>query len=224
MGKNADEVFGFCEYVADQMKKYPNEKFLVIADENSDIVDGGARHLTVSGSLCVEKLRENMDEATESRLLALIRSANDSAKDLELYRNRAHGYILKEPVKDQSLLDIIKPWWIERFPNSKRRASAKYTRGDSDGCGPSAKDIESALKAVDALCTAKDGSAIKMRWLAIREKLHALKGDLKTMQSKERLSEIVTQLDRLVRYTHLPPDFADRWSDVRSQIEAIIIV
>jgi hypothetical protein len=224
LGKNADEVFGFCEYVADQMKKYPNDKFLVIADENLDIVDGGARHLTVSGSLCVEKLRENMDEATESRLLALIRSANDSAKDLELYRNRAHGYMLKEPVKNQRVLDIIKPWWIARFPNSKGRASVKYTRSDSDSYGPSANEIESALKVVDALCTAKDGSAIKMRWLAIREKLHALKGDLKTMKSKESLSEIVGQLDRMVQYTHLPPDFAERWSDVRSQIEAIISV
>jgi hypothetical protein len=224
LGKNADEVFGFCEYVADQMKKYPNDKFLVIADENLDIVDGGARHLTVSGSLCVEKLRESLDEATESRLLALIRSANDSAKDLELYRSRAHGYMLKQPVKDQSLLDIIKPWWIARFPNSKGRASIVYTRSDSVSYGPSVKDIENALKVVDALCTAQDGSAIKIRWLAIREKLHTLKGDLKTMKSKESLSEIEKQLDGLVQYTHLPPNFAERWSDVRSQIEAITVI
>jgi hypothetical protein len=223
LGKNADEVFGFCEYVANQMKKYPNDKFLVIADENLDIVDGGARHLTVSGSRCVEKLRESLDEATESRLLALIRSANDSAKDLELYRNRAHGYMLKEPVKDQSLLDIIKPWWTARFPNSsKGRASVLYTRSSSNSYGPSAKDIENALKVVDALCTAQDGSAIKMRWLAIREKLHTLKGDIKTMKSKESLSEILKHLDRLVQHTHLPSNFAKRWSDVRSQIEAII--
>jgi hypothetical protein len=33
LGKNA-EVSLVCEYVAEQMKKYPNDKFLVIADEN----------------------------------------------------------------------------------------------------------------------------------------------------------------------------------------------
>jgi hypothetical protein len=51
LGKNADEVFGFCEYVAEQMKKYPNDKFCHCRRE-LDIVDGGARHLTVSGSRC----------------------------------------------------------------------------------------------------------------------------------------------------------------------------
>lgn len=225
LGKNADEVFGFCQYVEDQMKKYPNDKFLVIADENLDIVDGGARHLTVSGSRCVEKLRETLDEATESRLLALIRSANDSAKDLELYRKRAHGYILKEPLKEQKFLDIIKPWWTARFPNSKRRASVVYTHTDStDIYGPSAKDIENALQVVDALCTAQDDSAIKIRWLAIREKLHTLKGDLKTMKSKQSLSEIDKHLDRLVQCLHLPPNFVNLWFDVRSQIEAIIVI
>jgi hypothetical protein len=50
---------------------------------------------------------------------------------------------------------------------------------------------------VDALCTAQDLSARKMRWLAIREKLHTLKGGLKTMKSKESLSEIVRQLNSL---------------------------
>jgi hypothetical protein len=81
LGRMQAEVFGFCEYVADRDEEIPNDKFLVIADENLDIVDGGARHLTVSGSRCVE--RESLDEATESHF-CLIRSANDSAKDLGL--------------------------------------------------------------------------------------------------------------------------------------------
>jgi hypothetical protein len=53
LGKNADEVFGFCEYVAEQMKKYPNDKFLSLQTR--------IRHcrwwcpaLTVSGSRCVK--------------------------------------------------------------------------------------------------------------------------------------------------------------------------
>jgi hypothetical protein len=54
------------------------------------------------------------------------------------------------------------------------------------------------------------------------QKLHTLKGDLKTMKSKESLSEIVNQLDRLAEYT-FTFHFAERWSVVRSQIEAIII-
>jgi hypothetical protein len=69
LGKNADEVFGFVSMsrIDEEISK---RQIFVIADENLDIVDGGARHLTVSGSRCVEKLRESLDEATESRLLA----------------------------------------------------------------------------------------------------------------------------------------------------------
>jgi hypothetical protein len=130
--------------------------------------------------------------------------------------------MLKEPVKGQSFLDIIKPWWRTRFQKSKRRAAVLSISDDSDNYGPSTEDIENALKVVDALCTAEDGSVIKMRWLAIREKLHTLKGDLKTMLSKEMLSEIDKQFDKLLQHTHLPPNFAQRWSDVRSQIEIII--
>jgi hypothetical protein len=65
----------------------------------------------------------------------------------------------------------------------------------------SAKEIESALKVIDALCTAQDDSAIKMRGYTICEKLHTLKGDLKTMKSKESLSEIVKQLDSSSTYS-----------------------
>jgi hypothetical protein len=125
-------------------------------------------------------------------------------------------------MKNQRFLDIIKPWWTARFPKSKWRPSVLDLSGDCDSNGPSANDIRTVLVVVDALCAAQDGSAIEMRWLAIREKLHALKGDLKTMKSKESLSQIDEQLDGLVRHSHLPDNFSQRWSDVRAQIEAII--
>ena len=225
LGKNSNEVFGFTDFVIDMMKKHPDDKFLVIADENLDIVDGGARHETISGSKCVEELRGRLDESEERRLLALIRSANDSTKDLETYRSRAHGFLLKEPLKNARVLDTIKPWWIARFPSKmKRRISyhSPESMESADLSGPSVIDIENELKMINALCVADDNSTLRIRWPAIREKMHALKGDIKTMKSKESLANVDEQIDNLARNSHLPKNFANRWSEIRSQIESIL--
>lgn len=226
LGKDASEVFGFADFVLDLMKKHPDDKFLIIADENLDIVDGGARHETVSGSRCVEQLRAKLDASEERRLLALIRSANDSARDLEVYRSRAHGYLLKEPLKNERVLDTVRPWWTERFP-SKRKSYVSFLPRRSgsesgDNYGPSAKDIDNSLKKIDALCCTEDDSALKMRWLAIREKLHTLRGDIKTMPSKDSLVAIDKQIDSLVRYSSLPLNFHGQWLQIRTQIESIL--
>jgi hypothetical protein len=149
------------------MKNIQTTNFLSL-QTRIDIVDGGARHLTVSGSRCVEKLRESLDEATESRLLA------DEVRMIPLkissFTGRAHGYLLKEPVKTKAFLMSLN--LVEAVSDSKGRASVVYTRSDSHWVlgERNRKRLEVSS---DALCTAQDDSAIKMRWLAIREKLHA---------------------------------------------------
>ena len=114
LGENDDEITSFGERLKKLLLANPDDKFLVLVDENLDLSDGMQK--TISGSLSVQKLREELDEETESRMLVLIRSANDSATDVETYKARAHGFMQKEPIKKGEVLDSIQPWWDARFP------------------------------------------------------------------------------------------------------------
>ena len=67
----------------------------MIADENLDIVDEATKHKTVSGSHLVEVIRARLLPEQERCLLSLIRSANDSASDIAIYKSRAHGFLPK---------------------------------------------------------------------------------------------------------------------------------
>jgi hypothetical protein len=58
----------------------------------------------------------------ESRMLALIRSANDSVKEVELYQSRGHGFLLKGPMKKGGLLEESKLFFNVR----KLRAAFSY--------------------------------------------------------------------------------------------------
>lgn len=100
----------------------------------------------ISGSVTVQKLREEIDDSTESRHLALIRSANDSATDMEIYKHRAHGFMAKEPIKKNEVLDVIKPWWDAQFPRTQallgNDSTPEHSLNDAMDYVPSADDIE----------------------------------------------------------------------------------
>ncbi|CAB9514587.1 expressed unknown protein [Seminavis robusta] len=115
LGQTPDEIFDFIDRTTQLMREHKNDNFLIIMDENLDIVEGGTVSKTISGSCSVQKLRESLEPRDESRLLSLIRSANDSLHEQRLYQERAHGFISKGPIKQGNLLDVIKPWWKRRF-------------------------------------------------------------------------------------------------------------
>jgi len=225
LGKTSEEVFGMCDKVASLMEENPEDKFLLIADENLDIeVSDGEPQTTVSGSKCVKQLRQRLDPETESRLLALIRSANDSLSDIELYNSRAHGYLLKEPIKQDRVLEAIRPWWDSRFASSQRRSSFSLQKAMAvDVYKPSAGEIRKSLDIIDALVlSVQDEAAFENRWHIIREKLVVLKGDLKTVCSKDSMMGVVDRIDRLMSSRKPPDHLTDQWDNVRSQVESVM--
>jgi len=221
-GKDADEVFGFCDTVCEFMKNNPKDKFILIVDENLDIVGGGARQQTVSGSLCVDKLRKQLGPQTEKRLLALIRSANDSLSDIEIYKTRAHGYLLKEPIKKGGVLEVIRPWWIQRFrlDRSISKIAMSNLLGD-ELYFPSSEDIVEALDVIRALLSVDDDEHLASRWCMIQENLQRLKGDLKTRGSEESLLSVVDRIDRLIDSKELPAEFVEHWENIESQVRLL---
>jgi hypothetical protein len=114
LGQTAKEIMDFIETTKELMQQHQPDHFLVIVDENLDIIEGNAVSHTISGSALAQKLRESLED--DSRLLSLVRSANDSVKETQLYQSRAHGFLSKGPLgAGKTLLDEIKPWWKRRF-------------------------------------------------------------------------------------------------------------
>ena len=223
LGKDSSEIIGFPQKVVEIMRENPEDYILLIVDENLDVVPpNGVDIETVSGSGLVQKLREDLDPQAEKRMLALVRSANDSAKDIELYLNRAHGYLLKEPMKKGTFLEAVKPWWIKRFPNETTHFSREHGgKNDEEVCGPLPDDIRFVLDQINSLSSNPDLGVLARRWSVIREKLQSLKGDLKTMSSSDDVLEVVNDLTSL-QASRLPTDYVSEWRALRRKIERLL--
>ena len=96
VGGTAEEIYGFADKVLAHVRAHPSDYHLVIVDENLDIQQDCGGRVTVSGSMAIVTLREALhQEGLEDKLLAVVRSANDSSADIQVYRNRAHGLFLR---------------------------------------------------------------------------------------------------------------------------------
>eukprot|EP00588_Corethron_pennatum_P033791 CAMPEP_0194349780 /NCGR_PEP_ID=MMETSP0171-20130528/107281_1 /TAXON_ID=218684 /ORGANISM="Corethron pennatum, Strain L29A3" /LENGTH=800 /DNA_ID=CAMNT_0039117273 /DNA_START=44 /DNA_END=2444 /DNA_ORIENTATION=+ len=102
-GETAEEIHNFDDFVIQLIDQHPNDYFLLIVDENLDIMEDSTHSVTVSGSLCIESIRRQILPEQERRLLALVRSANDSAQDVALYNSRAHGFLPKAPLRKENI-------------------------------------------------------------------------------------------------------------------------
>jgi len=118
LGETPQEIFQFVQVTRTLIREHQMDYVLVIADEHLDIVEGGAVSQTISGSSTIETLRQSLTPWEESRLLSLVRSANDSQHEQRLYQSRAHGFLSKGPMKQGKLLEAIKPFWKRRFQSS----------------------------------------------------------------------------------------------------------
>jgi CheY-like chemotaxis protein len=128
LGKKPEEILDFVQQAQDLISTHKEDRFLVIMDEHLDIVEEEGTAVvskTVSGSYSVQKLREALEPSQESRLLSLIRSANDSRQEQRLYQQRAHGFITKGPIPHGNLMQVIQPFWQQRFVLPPKAATAK---------------------------------------------------------------------------------------------------
>ena len=224
------------------MQEHAQDKFLIIVDENLDIMQqdqtsGGIYEETVSGSGLVQTLCQRLDDATAGRMLALVRSANDSPADLQMYAERAHGFLLKEPIqKKQHVLDLIQPWWQLRsseptavsqdhYFGSAHFRSSSESSVFSIGALPSSEDIHDSLAVIDLQCNHPE--ALHVRWRGIREHLLVLKGDLMTMGSSSSTSTTletstlalaIQRIDWFRGNDKVPDNFTEQWERVKSDI------
>lgn len=226
LGKDADEIYGFNDRVIELVEKHPDDKFLVIADENLDVLEGVAMHGTVSGSLCLQKILDRLDPDDRSRVLALVRSANDSAKEADTYKLRAHGYLVKAPIDKHGVLKSIQPWWFKRFSSTDGDDSSEdsfHSRGslDAEMYDPFV-DIRAALEVLSALSLTSQ-SSIEKRWRSIQDRLQKLKGDIKSTipRGGADLTRVTKSIDDL-RRGECPKDLRSDWMKLENDISQLL--
>lgn len=227
LGKDTEEVLGFNSFLQNLVMTNPDDRFLVIVDENLDIVDNGCHERTVSGSVFVKRLREDLDPRDEARLLTLVRSANDSKEDIDLYNQRAHGFLPKAPIKRDKVSEMLQPLWAQRFSEDAAINGIVTAEGDteddSDEYIPLRDDMTKAIDFIDALMLHDEDeeSAIATRWPVIREKIHSLRGDLMTMTSNARVKTTLEAMEKLGGEA-VPFELVERWKLIRSLIVSMI--
>jgi hypothetical protein len=202
----------------------------VIVDENLEL---GDCHDTMSGSKCIQQIHSALDPKDEKRVLALVRSANDSPEDLALYLSRAHGYMPKVPLRVMNVKEMVYPLWVKRFPDVKgqdksagedspekdeeitRIASIENLR---DLTLISTAELMQELEQIDAICI-RDHTELNMndRWHNIWDKLHQLKGDLKSANIDMKFNEAIEDIETL-RGERAPVDFMAKWLKIRSKV------
>ena len=71
-------------FYSNDLKIFMVRLVLFIVDENLEVLDESV-HKSISGSLCINMIRNRLPRNVERRMLTLVRSANDSTSDIALY-------------------------------------------------------------------------------------------------------------------------------------------
>lgn len=227
-GSDASEVKGFDNWVCNFIQDHPTDYFLLLVDENLDIFEEQSvtKHVTISGSLSVSNIRQRLLPNEERRMLALIRSANDSAHDVAIYNSRAHGYLPKSPIKKDNALEALAPIFVKRFPESvammrmseyeRKKSCQDFGLLDNDAPILKVSDLYSTIEEIDKLASS-DSKDLPKDWPVIWEKMHSLKGDLLILPSQEEVSTAVGMITAL-RGSVLPTKFVEKWNTIRTLI------
>lgn len=227
LGQNAEEIASFVDFVIDFVRRHPLDLFFLLADENLEMDDDGSNHETISGSECIKQIRNALDPEQEMRMLALVRSANDSPQDLALYSSRAHGYMPKVPLRGMSVRETVFPLWMERFPpfdgirsegSMSRIASIENLR---DLTLISPVELLAELEQIDTLCVRRSDDSSQDRWPVLRDKLTQLKGDLKSVNVDNKFTTTINLIEAL-KGENCPADFMSMWLRIRSDVVAFI--
>lgn len=223
-GGTAADVRGFDDWAVNFVDGHPDDYFLMIIDENLDIQEeqDATRQVTISGSRAISEMRARLLPDQERRVLALIRSANDSASDVAIYNSRAHGFLPKAPIKKDSVREVIVPIWFKRFPrfekfhssNSGSRASIDEHLGGEVVI--TMTEIFPCIGDIDKYASLPEDELLE-KWSIMWEKLHALKGDLLIMQRQASIDEAIGMITRL-RGPIPPNNFYEKWQHIRSTL------
>lgn len=136
------------------------------------------------------------------------------------------------PIKKGSVLETLAPLWFARYPPSTTRIddeteASGRRRSDSFSSLESSISLNDAIAStpIDILLVVHEidklfSSPAEDTWDLIREKLHALKGDLLTMKSGSKILAVVGAINSF-RDGHSEDKRLENWQVLREQVTSL---
>ncbi|KAL7573496.1 hypothetical protein ACA910_019813 [Epithemia clementina (nom. ined.)] len=226
IGRSFEELETTAKILTEFLEDDPSAKCLVLVDENLDYVmdDVGTSRIIRSGSKMMESILNEMPFMHRSRVLTLVRSANDSSQDISLYRSRTDGFFPKMATRREDVMALLEPLWKERFGDedavappttglskdlvARNNSNNNKDASDTDTDCISKDDLREAVSSVDVLLQGR--SVRDVPWTHIWSSLHSLKGDL-MMSEQADLKWASAEISQM-RGPDMPEDFDERWS------------
>jgi len=237
LGEEASGMEQCADRIVDLIRSLPpSARVLAVVDENLDLPEPWS--VTVSGSYAVQQARERLDPSEERRLLALVRSANDSPDDVAMYMERAHGFLPKCPTEPDRKA-ILRQWLVRHGTSTIKRNGEASSHTDScsidQGNTLAARNRAIAAaelaKVLRLLEGARDmGWAERWRWL------HRIKGVVATMQASTASpggaaldSEEARAAERLIATIELlrhcketPREMDETWAGIKQGLRLVM--
>jgi hypothetical protein len=221
LGQNTEEVVGFVDFVVDFINRRPSGRFFIVADEDFEIAHSSS-HEHISGSKCIRLIRHAIKPEQEMRMLASVRSANDSPQDLALYSSKAHGVLPKVPLRGSRLRESVYHLWRDRFPGDEGEVSQSLVGNLSDATSVSTVELLVEVEEIDNLCLQNPHDSQFVQWHVLWDKLHKLKGDLKSANDENTLTEAIDLIEALRDGTKPAGDFMPTWLRICSDVVLFI--
>ena len=217
IGRNAGELDSIGALFGAILDEDPDSKIIVLIDENLDFTDDQGARVIRSGSKIMLGVLESMSVPRRDRVLALVRSANDSSGDVALYKQRTDGFFPKIATKQEVAMEIIEQAWIEKYGVTNDPAILAQFGVNEEECGEesiSRDDLREVVSSVDTLLKGKSYQEIP--WSHLWSALHGLKGDI--MISDNPKLVLAAQQITSMRGSKAPEDFDARWKLIRSSV------
>lgn len=211
VGKNPTEVASLSKTVSNILGKHVHSRLVMLIDENLDYGQSGV----LSGSMEVRDLLQKLTPKQQERVLAVVRSANDSAEDVSSYMHRLHGFFPKAHMDREQVRELTSSLWADRFPQGDdvSISDEESSADDSIGMG----DILQPLQHVEDLLAQTEGGG-DSSWPSIWQALHVLRGDLMVLEQSDHLVEASKLIGQLKGPVY-PEDLSNKWKVIRDLIK-----
>eukprot|EP00967_Tisochrysis_lutea_P097289 scaffold142836_cov32-Tisochrysis_lutea.AAC.4 len=228
-GQNDDEIKQIGEELIRLFERIPSTSHvLLVIDENPDLAWPNTE--TISGSYAAMMARSKLPIDAQARLLALVRSSNDSESDVKLYSERTHGFLCKAPAEPDRV--AILRMWVRRF--GFRRVTIKSNVGnnllESEEHSRASTDERNAVVAaaeLGRLVRLLDHSMDDMPWSELWKWLHRIKGIVCSLRpakpmdtnSLDGVDELIVAIEQLRSLNERPDDIEKLWAKLKQRVK-----
>ena len=213
LGDGEEEIKNLSKYLIQCINNNPEQKHIIICDENLDYKINGTLHCESGSLICkeiYETINKNKQYNKDNNFITFIRSANDSDKECDIYLERADGILPKAMLTTYELKEKILKVWMRKFGFVKSSTINYNFEGDMK------EIIEIFLEDIDDF-VAQPPSGYD--WPSFWSELHKLKGTLNILNETTNNTPAIAIIESL-RDNNFDSDFDTLWHGLCEELQS----